>query len=86
MRSLRWAFILGVLLLIAPNAAAQRLPPQQSLGCPDCEPRPKNFWRASGELFVVWWIPWAVNYYIRDAEIAKVTPESWRNNINGDWV
>jgi len=86
MRSLRWAFILGVLLLIAPNAAAQRLPPQPSLGCPDCEPRPKNFWRASGELFVVWWIPWAVNYYIRDAEFAKVTPESWWDNITADWV
>ncbi|HEY7194708.1 MAG TPA: DUF3943 domain-containing protein [Gemmatimonadales bacterium] len=79
------ALILALSLLISTRGVAQRLP-QQPPSCPDCEPRPKHFWRASGELFVVWWIPWAVNYYIRDAEFAKVTPKSWWDNITGDWV
>jgi Domain of unknown function (DUF3943) len=81
LRSIAWTAL--ATLVIATPAAAQRL---QSPQCPDCEPRPKHFWRASAEVFVDMWVPWAVNYYIRDAEFAKVTPESWWDNITGKWV
>lgn len=57
-----------------------------SLPCPDCDPRPKHFLRASGELFVVWFVPWAVNYYVRDAQFAHVSLNSWWDNITGQWV
>jgi len=86
MRRLSIAISVCAALCLASGAAAQRLQPPKSPSCPDCEPRPKKFWRGTAELYVNWWIPWAVNYYIRDADFAKVTPESWWDNITGKWV
>ena len=57
-----------------------------SLPCPDCDPRDKHFLRASAELFVVWFVPWAVNYYVRDAPFAHISLNSWWDNITGQWV
>jgi hypothetical protein len=83
-RSLRTIMGVALTLLVFTSAgAAQRL---QSPQCPDCEPRPKKFGRASIELFVDMWVPWAVNYYVRDADFSHVTPESWWDNITGKWV
>lgn len=83
----RLSIAVTIAVLCAASAVeAQRIADVQSPQCPDCEPRPKQFWRASGELFVDWWVPWAVNYYVRDAEFAHVTPQSWWDNITGPWV
>src|SRR5688572_28929104 len=35
-----------------------------------------RFWRAAGELMLAQVIPWAFNYYVRDAEFAHITWES----------
>ena len=32
------------------------------------------------------WVPWAVNYYVRDADFSHVTPQTWWDNITGPWV
>src|SRR5918993_70068 len=48
----------------------------------------KRFWRASGELLLVELVPWAYNFYVRDAEFAKVTFESIGHNLqfkNWEW-
>ncbi|MFI5218090.1 MAG: DUF3943 domain-containing protein [Bacteroidia bacterium] len=41
----------------------------------------KRFWRASGELMLVQVIPWAFNYYVRDAEFAHISWESIKHNL-----
>src|SRR5204862_1679458 len=33
----------------------------------------KRFWRAAGELMLAQVIPWAYNYYVRDAEFAHIS-------------
>jgi hypothetical protein len=46
----------------------------------------KRFWRASGELLLVELIPWAYNYFIRDADFAHVTFSSiWYNLHFKNW-
>ena len=48
----------------------------------------KKFWRASGELLLVEVVPWAYNYYVRDADFAKISWESIKHNIqfsNWEW-
>ncbi len=46
----------------------------------------KRFWRASGELMLVQVIPWAYNYFVRDAEFAHITWESiWYNMHFKNW-
>ncbi len=42
----------------------------------------KRFWRASGELMLSQIIPWAYNYYVRDAEFAHVSWESIKYNLD----
>lgn len=44
-------------------------------------PTPKRFWRASAELLLVEFIPWAYNYWVRDAEFAHITWESIGHNL-----
>lgn len=41
----------------------------------------KKFWRASGELMLVQVLPWAFNYYVRDAEFAHISWESIKYNL-----
>jgi hypothetical protein len=41
----------------------------------------KRFWRASAELMLVQVIPWAFNYYVRDAEFAHISWESIKYNL-----
>src|SRR5215203_2826606 len=41
----------------------------------------KRFWRASGELMLVQVVPWAYNYYVRDADFAKISWESIGHNL-----
>ena len=81
-------FVPATPLMAAPAApAAASLSSQaQQLPCPDCEPRPKNFARASAELVTVLVVPWAYNYYVRDKDFAHVGFKSWWENITGDWV
>jgi hypothetical protein len=48
----------------------------------------KRFWRASGELLLVEIIPWSYNYFVRDAEFAKISWESIGHNLqfkNWEW-
>ncbi len=46
----------------------------------------KRFWRASGELLLVELLPWAYNYFVRDAEFAHVTFSSiWYNLHFKNW-
>jgi hypothetical protein len=48
----------------------------------------KKFWRASGELLLVELIPWAYNYFVRDADFAHITWESIGHNLqfkNWEW-
>src|SRR5688572_5713393 len=48
----------------------------------------KRFWRAAGELMLVQVIPWAYNYYVRDADFAHISMESIKHNIqfsNWEW-
>jgi hypothetical protein len=48
----------------------------------------KRFWRSSGELMLVQVIPWAYNYYVRDADFAHISMESIKHNIqfsNWEW-
>jgi Domain of unknown function (DUF3943) len=54
--------------------------------CPDCEPRPKHFWRGSGEVISTLLIPWAFNKWVRDVDFADITWESMWTNITGPWV
>jgi len=41
----------------------------------------KRFWRASAELMLAQVIPWAYNYYVRDAEFAHISWESIGHNL-----
>src|SRR3954462_14518223 len=41
----------------------------------------KRFWRGSWELMLVQVIPWSFNYFVRDAEFAKITWESIAHNL-----
>ncbi|HET7896321.1 MAG TPA: DUF3943 domain-containing protein, partial [Flavisolibacter sp.] len=48
----------------------------------------KRFWRASGELLLTELVPWAYNYYVRDADFAHITWESIKYNLqfsNWEW-
>ena len=46
----------------------------------------KRFWRASGELMIAQILPWAYNYFKRDADFARVTWESiWYNMQFENW-
>jgi len=46
----------------------------------------KRFWRASGELMLAQVVPWAYNYFVRDAEFAHITWESiWYNMHFKNW-
>jgi hypothetical protein len=42
----------------------------------------KRFWRASGELMLAQVIPWAYNYFVRDAEFAHISWESIGYNLD----
>ena len=42
-----------------------------------------NHWRGAGEIVLIEVIPWAYNYYVRDAEFARVGINSWKANM--DW-
>src|SRR5262245_19956655 len=77
MRGMKWLLI--ATLFSAGRASAQRIP------CFDCDPRPKHFGTASAQLVGALVVPWAFNY-ISGAEFAKVSPESWWDNITGPWV
>src|SRR4249919_2622181 len=41
----------------------------------------KRFWRGAGELLLVEVIPWSYNYFVRDAEFAKISWESIGHNL-----
>ncbi|MFT3822515.1 MAG: DUF3943 domain-containing protein [Chitinophagaceae bacterium] len=41
----------------------------------------KRFWRASGELFVCQLIPWSYNYFVRDADFARISFSSIGHNM-----
>jgi hypothetical protein len=57
-----------------------------SASCFDCDPRPKRFALASAQLVAVMVIPWSVNKFVRGEEFANVSPETWWDNITGEWV
>ncbi|HWC74919.1 MAG TPA: DUF3943 domain-containing protein [Gemmatimonadales bacterium] len=42
--------------------------------------------RALGELFIVQLIPFSINYVVRDKEWAKVTLQSWEENLENPWA
>lgn len=58
---------------------------QQPLPCWDCNPS-KHFFVGFGEMVLVMVIPWSYNYFVRDAEFARVSLDSWWDNITGPWV
>jgi hypothetical protein len=66
-----------------PTAAGYTM--KDGLPCPDCDPRKKYFVVAGMELVTSMVIPWAYNYYVRDAEFARVSLDSWWDNITGAW-
>jgi len=72
--------------LPGPGSPASMVLRQDSLPCPDCEPRPKHFWAASAELLTTLLVPWAYNYYVRDAAFARVGLQSWKHNLTNPWV
>ncbi|WP_153798987.1 DUF3943 domain-containing protein [Foetidibacter luteolus] len=46
----------------------------------------KHFWRASGELLVTQLVPWSYNYFIRNADFAKISFKSIGHNLKpGSW-
>jgi Domain of unknown function (DUF3943) len=55
-----------------------------NLHCQDCEVRPR-FWTAFGELMLTQALPSAWNNITRDAEWAKINPESWAANLENPW-
>jgi hypothetical protein len=55
-----------------------------TLPCPDCNP-PTHFWVAAGELMLMQLIPHTINYNIRGAVWAHVTPQSIKNNLAYPW-
>jgi len=42
----------------------------------------KRFWRASGELFLSQLVPWSYNYFVRNADFAKISFKSIGRNLN----
>jgi len=52
--------------------------------CFDCTIE-KNFPRAAAEVVLVQLIPWSVNRFMRDAEWAKISPDSWLQNLENPW-
>jgi len=55
-----------------------------TLPCPQCNP-PKRFWAAFGELMLMQLIPHTINYNLRGAVWAHVTPQSIKNNLSYPW-
>lgn len=52
--------------------------------CPQCT-MDKKFWRGAWQLMVVQAIPWSVNRFLRDAEWARIGPDSWARNFENPW-
>lgn len=81
-------------LIRLPVSAGFRQPASPMLGwsagqspeCPDCEPRPKHFWRGSAEVISTLLIPWAFNKWVRDVDFADISWDSMWENITGPWV
>ena len=48
-------------------------------------PQPKRFGIAMVDIGLSWLIPWAFNYYVRDAEFAHVGFDSWWENLTNPW-
>jgi len=70
---------------ILPPQIAHWIPRPDTLPCPDCHP-PKRFWVAAGELMVVQLIPFTVNRFVRNAKWARISLDSWEENLENPWV
>jgi hypothetical protein len=68
-----------------PEVSWSALAPAQDTLLP-WTPQPKNFGLAVAEVGLSWLVPWAFNYYVRDAEFAHVGPDSWFENLTNPWV
>src|SRR5262245_29753289 len=64
-----------------PFAGASRLAVDSAELLTDTLVIKKRFWRASAELMLAQVIPWAYNYYVRDAEFAHISWESIGHNL-----
>ena len=71
-------------VLAAPLWAAPVTGIPANLPCPDCNP-PRRWGAAIGELMLVQLIPASVNNVLRDAEWAKISTESWYDNLVYPW-
>jgi hypothetical protein len=72
--------LLFVLVVSASNGSAQQL--SSAADTLHTATRPV---RALGELFIVQLIPFAVNNVIRDKEWARVSLQSWEENLENPW-
>ena len=67
-----------------PTAAMPHLVDPDSLPCPQCNPK-KHFWVAVAEIVALQVIPNAFSQITSNAEWAKVSFESWGNNLTLPW-
>lgn len=72
----------GTSPLLAPAAPVPGIP--EDLPCPDCAPPKRPLW-GFAELMIVQLIPSAINNGLRDAEWARISPDSWYNNMVYPW-
>ena len=78
-------FILSACPTFSQDTTADSLPQQIQIDTFEVK---KKFWRSSAELVLVELVPWAYNYYVRDAEFAHITWESIGHNLkfkNWEW-
>ena len=78
-RTLLLAGLVGTLATARPVLAQT-----DTTGCPQCVMK-KKLGRASWELMAVQLIPWSVNYFLRDAEWAKINFASMWTNLQNPW-
>jgi len=59
-------------------------PGADTLACPECDP-PRRFWLGVGDLMVSQFVPFLVSNYITREEWARVSPQTWANNLSYPW-
>jgi hypothetical protein len=60
------------------------LPTADTLLCLQCDPG-KHFWFAVGDLLLAQFVPFLVSNYVTNEEWARVSPQTWANNISYPW-
>lgn len=68
-----------------PSALLPVVAPSDTLPCPQCDP-PKRFWLGAADLMLVQLLPLTFDVYVLDADYAKISPTTWRNNLGYPWV